>query len=74
MLVHMYYINRVSLSQDYTSKCFYTVFQYRVNRYDLGLPNELLFIIIGQEAAKLLPVKVGGPIKILVWAFPNPDH
>ena len=47
MQVHMYYINRVSLSQDYiTLKCSYAVFQCRANRYVLGLSNEPLFIII----------------------------
>ena len=30
------------------------------NRYGFGLSNKLLFIIIGQRAAKLCPVKVGG--------------
>ena len=38
-------------------------FKISANRYDLGLSNELLFIIIGQEAAKLRLVKVGGPKK-----------
>ena len=32
--------------------------------YDLGLSNELLIIIIAQEAAKLWPIKIGGPKKI----------
>ena len=50
--LHKYYIvNRVSLSQDYSA-----------NRYVLGLLNELLFIIVGQGAAKLSPVKFGGPL------------
>ena len=36
-LAHNYYINRVSLSQDYTpSKCFYAVFQYSAIKCDLG--------------------------------------
>ena len=53
-VVHKYYINRVSLSQDYiSSKCFYAVFKLSANRYDLGLTNEPLLIIIGQGAAKL---------------------
>ena len=65
MLVHKYYISRVSLSQDYiASKCFYVVVQQSANRYDLGLSNEPLFIIIGQGAAKLWPVKVGGLRKL----------
>ena len=34
-------------------------FKSSANRYGLGLSNELLFIIIGQGAAKLWPVKVG---------------
>ena len=33
-------------------------------RYDLGLSNELLIIIIAHKAAKLLRAKVGGPKKI----------
>ena len=32
-------------------------------RYYFGISNELLIIIIAQEAAKLWPVKVGGPKK-----------
>ena len=49
-----YYINRVSLSQDFVSqKCFFAVFQLIANRYDLGLSNEPLFIIIAQGTAKL---------------------
>ena len=53
-LVYKYYINRVSLSQGYIpSKFFYVVLQSSGNRYDLGLSNEPLSIIIGQGAAKL---------------------
>ena len=53
-LVHKYYINRVSLTQDYIPlKCFYDVFKYSANRFDLGLLNEPIFIIIDQGAAKL---------------------
>ena len=53
-LVHKYYINRVSLSQDYIpSKFFYDVFKYSANRFDLGLSNEPIFIIIDQGVAKL---------------------
>ena len=33
---------------------------YCTKRYAFGLSNELLFIIIAQGAAKLLPVKIGG--------------
>ena len=44
-----YYINRVTLSKDY----YYAVFKISVNRYGIGLSNELLFIIIAQVAAKL---------------------
>ena len=49
--------------------CF---FKLSVNRYGLGLSYDLLFIIIALRAAKLWPVKVGGRMKILAWAFPNP--
>ena len=28
-------------------------FKISVNRYDIGLSSELLFIVIGQEAAKM---------------------
>ena len=41
------------------------LFKLRSNRYDLGLSNDLLFIIIAQEGARLWPVKVGGLKKIL---------
>ena len=41
-----YYIYRVSLSQDYIQKCYYAVFEISVNRYGIGLSNELLFVII----------------------------
>ena len=34
------------------------------NRYGIGLSNELIGIIIHQGAVKMLPVKVGGQIKI----------
>ena len=34
-------------------KCYYAVFKLCIYRYGLGLSNELLFIIIAQEAAKL---------------------
>ena len=43
-------------------------FEKSPNKYDLGLSNELLFIIIAQGTAKLLPVKVGGLKKILAQA------
>ena len=43
------------------------MFKISVNRYGIGLSNELLFVIIAQGATKLWPVKVGGQIKILVW-------
>ena len=36
---------------------FFKLYAYR---YELGLSNELLFIILAQGAAKLWPVKVGG--------------
>ena len=35
-------------------------FKLGANRYGLGLSNDLLFIIIAQEAANKRPVKVGG--------------
>ena len=58
VLVHKYYINRVSLSQNYIySKCYYTAFHESANRYDLGLSNEPLFIIMGQGDAILWPWK-----------------
>ena len=38
--------------------CFFL--ELSVNKYSLGLSNELLFIIIAPRAAKLWPVKVGG--------------
>ena len=36
-------------------------FKYYAARYGLGLSNEQLFVIIPQGAAKLRPLKVGGP-------------
>ena len=48
-------------------------YKLSTNRYCLGLSNELLFVIVTQEAAKLWPVKVGGWIEIFVWAFSNPS-
>ena len=66
--VLIYYINRVSLSHNYILvKCYNAVFQKNVDRYDLGLSNEPLFIIIGQGAAKLWPFKFGSPKKIRPW-------
>ena len=41
-------------------------------RYDLGLSNELLFIIIAREAEKLWLVKVEGLKKDLTQVFSNP--
>ena len=35
-------------------------FKLSANIYVFGLSNKLVFIIISQEAAKLLPVKVRG--------------
>ena len=35
-------------------------FKLSAKRYGIGLSNELVFIKIAQEAAKLSPVKVGG--------------
>ena len=49
-----YFINWVSLNKYYMpSKCFYAVFQQSAKRYDLGLSNEPLLIIIGQWTANL---------------------
>ena len=54
MLVHKYYINRVSLSYDHVLKSATMLFfKISTNRYGIGLSNELLFITIGQRAAKL---------------------
>ena len=39
-------------------------FKLNKNRYGIGLSNEQLLINIAQGAAKLWPVKVGGPKKI----------
>ena len=47
-------------------------FKLSANRYDLGLSNEPLFIIIAQGAAKPWPVKVGSQRQILLWAHLNP--
>ena len=41
-------------------------FKSSVNRYGLGLSNELLFVIVTQGAAKLWPVKVGSPKRIML--------
>ena len=41
------------------------------NKYGIGLSNVLLFINIGQGAAKLWHVKVGGPKKIWPWTHQN---
>ena len=46
-----YYINRVSLSHVKSTTMLF--FKISVNRYGIGLSNELLFVIIGQGAAKL---------------------
>ena len=47
-------------------------FKMSADRYDLGLSNELLFIIIGQGAAKLWPFQVGSPKKIQPRNVLNP--
>ena len=39
-------------------------FELCAYRYDLGLSNELLFIIIAQVAVKVWPIEVGGRRKI----------
>ena len=44
-------------------------FKMSANRYGKGLSNKLLFIIVAQGAAKLLPVKVKGQKKILHFWF-----
>ena len=49
---HIYIVNWHSVAMLFL--------ELSVNRYSLGLSNELLFIIIAQGAAKLWPVKVGG--------------
>ena len=41
-------------------------FKLSANRYDLGISNEPLFIIIGQGDVKLSPVKVGAPKKMIM--------
>ena len=46
-------------------------FKQYPNRYCLGLSNELLFITIAQEAAKLWPFKVGGPKE---KSYPGPTR
>ena len=52
--LYKYQIDRVSWSQDFVPyKCCYAVFKLSANIYDLELSNELLFIIIAYEAAKL---------------------
>ena len=47
-------------------------FNLIANKYSFGLPIELLFIIIAQEAAKLGHVKFGGLKKILSRAESKP--
>ena len=42
-------------------------FKLSANRYAFGLLNEPLFIIVGQGAAKVWPVKVGGLKKNLTF-------
>ena len=73
MVVHKYYINRVSLSQDcmYLKSAAMLFLKLNINRYDLGLSNEILFFIMAQGAAKLSPVKVGDQEKI---RDSNPGH
>ena len=53
--VHKFFINRVCLSNDIVLLSATMLFFKldTTNRYDIGLSNELLFVIIGQGAAKL---------------------
>ena len=44
------------------------------NRYESDLSNEVLYILVSQEAAKMFEVKVGGPKKIVNAAALEPDE
>ena len=41
------------------------------NRYELDLSNEVLYVLVGQEAAKISEVKVGGRKKSARAAGPR---
>ena len=56
----------------YLKSTAFLFFKLSTYRYDLGLSNELLIIIIAQGAAKLWPVKVGGLKKIWPRTHSNP--
>ena len=56
----------------YLKSTAFLFFKLSTYRYDLGLSNELLIIIIAQGAAKLWPVEAGGWRQILLRAHFNP--
>ena len=64
-ILTVYDVNWGTLNGDFLPyKCSYAVFELIANRYGFGLLNELLFIIIPQEAAKLWSIKDGGLKKL----------
>ena len=53
--------NKGTLSQHKSHiKSYHTPGFQSLNRYELDLSNEVLYILVGQEAAKISEVKVGG--------------
>ena len=60
-LLHKHYVNGVTLSQDYSPQnTCQDVGLLAKNRYESDLSNEVLYILVGQETAKISEVKVGG--------------
>ena len=45
-------------------KSYYALELLAPNRYELDLSNEVLYIIVGQEGAKIIEIKVGGQKRI----------
>ena len=54
-------MNGVTLSQDYIpKKSCPSLGLLAPKRYESDLSNEVLYVLVGQRAAKILKVKVGG--------------
>ena len=66
-LLNKYYWNEGILNEDKIHLvCFYTLDRDCVNKRGLYLSKEVLWIFVGQGAAELQSVKVGGQNKILL--------
>ena len=65
-LVNKPYVNEVTLSKQNLSQKFYKSFELKVCfKRGLDLSKEILWVSVGQLAANLQTVKVGGLKKIL---------